>query len=184
MVCEKVRIRLEDIPEYGLELELSDASLGAFCPSAAIMPKEDIVVSHDISGRLHLTRDEDKILVTGSVQSVVCLPCSRCLVKHEIKLTTDVDLSLKVTKAESIEDEAQLEDNEIPVRGPEIELSDIIFQEILLDIPMKPLCRDDCPGICPGCGFATGSEQCTCDSGKQIDPRWLELRKIRDQIGS
>ena len=57
-------------------------------------------------------------------------------------------------------------------------------QEILLDIPMKPLCRDDCPGICPGCGFATGSEQCTCDSGKQIDPRWLELRKIRDQIGS
>ena len=179
-----MRIRLEDIPEYGLEIELTDASLGAFAPSAAILPKDDIVVNRDITGSLHLTRDEDTILMTGSVQSVVCLPCSRCLVNHEIKLTTDIDLALKVTKAESIEDEAQLEDNEIPVRGPEIELSDIIFQEILLDIPMKPLCREDCPGICPSCGFARGSDQCKCDSGKQVDPRWQELKKIRDQIGS
>ncbi len=182
--CKKVRIRLEDIPEYGLEIELPNASTGAFAPSAASMPKDDIVVNRDISGRLLLRRDEDEILMTGSVQSVVCLPCSRCLARHEIKLSTEIDLALKVTKADSIEDEAELEDNEIPVRGPEIELSDIIFQEILLDIPMKPLCREDCPGICPSCGSAQGSEPCKCDSGNQIDPRWIGLKKIRDQIGS
>lgn len=182
--CRTVRIRLEDIPEYGFEIEFPNSSLGAFSPGPAIRPKDDIVINPDVSGKLFFARDEDDILMTGLVHSVVCLPCSRCLEKHEIKLTTEIDLALKVTKADSIEDEAELEDNEIPVRGPEIELSDIIFQEILLDIPMKPLCREDCPGICPSCGSVKESEQCKCDSETQIDPRWTGLKKLRDEIGS
>lgn len=181
---KKVKIRLEDIPEYGLELEIPNASLGPFAPSAAIRPKDDIFIEPDINGSLRLSRDNDEILMSGSVHAVARLKCSRCLADYKIELSTEIDLVLKVTGLQSIEKEAELEDNEIPVQGPEIELSDIIFQEILLDVPMKPLCSEECPGLCPTCGAVLGSEQCKCGSDDRTDPRWLGLKKIKDQITS
>ncbi len=177
-----MKIRLEDIPQHGIEIRLPNDSLGAIVPRASMKTEHDFTIGPDVSGTLFLTRDDDEILMSGSVQSRARLKCSRCLTDYDYDLNTEINLVLKVSSATSLEEEAELKDNEIAVQGPEIELGDIIFQEIVLDIPMKPLCSEDCPGLCPTCGAVRGSEQCKCDQDHQIDPRWLGLKKIKDQV--
>jgi uncharacterized protein len=179
---DAVKIRLEDIPEYGLDIELPDSSLGPVDTGAYFNPGEDISVNPDISGKLIMTRDNDEIILSGVVNSTARLRCSRCLAQYETGLQTDVSLVLKVTSPASLDDEAELDENEIPIHGSEIDLGAILLQEIILDVPMKPLCDINCPGLCPQCGHPKGSPQCRCGTGDGVDPRWMELMKIRDRI--
>lgn len=179
---DAVKIRLEDIPEYGLEIELPDSSLGPVDTGAFFNSGEDISVNPDISGKLFMTRDNDEIILSGVVNSTARLKCSRCLAEYETGLETDISLVLKVANPASLDDEAELDENEIPVHGSEIDLGAILLQEIILDVPMKPLCDENCPGLCPQCGRLKGSPQCLCGAGNAVDPRWVELMKIRDKI--
>ena len=58
-----------------------------------------------------------------------------------------------------------------------LDLSEAVRQYALVVIPMKPVCREDCAGLCPGCGCNLNREQCNCPS-QPADPRWLELTKL------
>jgi uncharacterized protein len=61
--------------------------------------------------------------------------------------------------------------------GREIDLSEAVRQYILLAMPMKPLCREDCAGLCPRCGCNRNIDSCDCsDSG--VDPRFAVLAKF------
>jgi uncharacterized protein len=62
--------------------------------------------------------------------------------------------------------------------GSGIELVDVIREQILLWLPMHPVCRDDCQGICPVCGQNRNSQPCRCHE-EAVDDRWLALKKLR-----
>lgn len=179
-----VKVRLDDIPDFGLEINLPDSSFGALdCHSTAGFG-EDVTVKPEMSGKLLLTRQEDEILVSGTLNASVRLDCSRCLASYETEISTEIDLVLKVVSATTFDQEAELEDNEIAVHGSEIDLGSILCQEMALDIPMKPLCNEDCPGLCPTCGNVRGSDRCKCGSDKEVDPRWQGLKQIKDKISA
>ncbi|RMG61535.1 MAG: DUF177 domain-containing protein, partial [Calditrichaeota bacterium] len=59
----------------------------------------------------------------------------------------------------------------------EIDLSDQLKEYLILAVPMKMLCKEDCRGICPGCGADLNSEACRCGE-PPIDPRWEKLRQL------
>ncbi|MGD9818242.1 MAG: DUF177 domain-containing protein [Desulfomonilaceae bacterium] len=176
-----MKIRLEDIPENGLDLKLPNSSLGHFNPDILSERDDEISFGPDLVGMLHMARDEDAILLSGNVKAVARLRCSRCLKEYLTDVETELDLVLKVTGS-SLDEEAELEDNEIPISGPEIDLGQILSQELILELPMKPLCDTHCPGLCPRCGQIKGSEQCKCGAQDEIDPRWADLLKIKDKI--
>ncbi len=177
-----MKIRLEDIPDYGMEIELPNKSLGPLYTDTDFCPDNDVFVDPNVSGKLFITRDDDEIILSGVVSALARLKCSRCLASYETDLNTEISLVLKVLSPSSLEEEAELEDNEIPIRGTEIDLGAILLQEIVLDVPMKPLCDEKCPGLCPTCGNVRGSDQCHCESADEIDPRWSGLSKIKDRI--
>jgi len=64
------------------------------------------------------------------------------------------------------------------VEGPVLETDPILVEQLQLNIPMKPLCRPDCPGLCPRCGadLNLGSCECTAPTG---DSRWAALSVLR-----
>lgn len=133
-----------------------------------------------VQGKVSLMRTGRGILVKGTLHAEVETSCSRCLnlfncplmfeVEEEYYPTNDVNTGTPL----SAPDEPggfTIDENHI------LDLTEAIHQYALLEIPMKPICRDDCVGLCPTCGQDLNSGACTCPS-REIDPRWSKLKEL------
>ncbi|RKY90006.1 hypothetical protein DRQ09_00060 [candidate division KSB1 bacterium] len=102
--------------------------------------------------------------------------CDRCLVRFK----KDIRSSLFViySKEHYIQEESRDNFYIIPDDEDEVDLSKDIRDEILLTLPIKLLCDEDCKGICAGCGADLNVEECRCRKDV-IDPRWDVLKKIK-----
>jgi uncharacterized protein len=122
---------------------------------------------------LHIERSGDYILVNGEVSTKVQLECSRCLDAIEILISAPIESTL--TSAEFIENkeskELKGEDLDlVTYEGDEFSVDDIVAEPILLMLPLKPLCREECKGLCPQCGKNRNREACTCGSTVADNP--------------
>jgi len=66
-----------------------------------------------------------------------------------------------------------------PLAGDELDLEPLARDAVLLDLPLAPLCREDCAGLCPTCGANRNTESCDCTPA--ADPRWAALDTLRDE---
>jgi len=135
---------------------------------------------HLVQGEVRLMRTDRSILVEGTVHTEVEVACSRCLspfscaltfhIEEEYFPTVDVVSGASLT----VPDEPgcfTIDEQHI------LDLSEAVRQCALIAIPMKPLCREDCAGLCSRCGRNFNQERCDCPS-QPVDPRWLELTKV------
>jgi uncharacterized protein len=111
------------------------------------------------------------------------LECSRCLTAYPFASEEDFSLLLYPRPA-SLPDVRGLAPEDLDVSyydGEDLDVEPIAEERVQMAIPMKPLCRDDCAGLCPRCGqdWNRGRCDCTADEG---DPRWAALRTVRDAI--
>ena len=133
-----------------------------------------------VQGEVKLVRTDRSILVKGSLHTEVEVSCSRCLnlfnyslrteIEEEYFPTTDVNTGASLAAP----DEPgcfTIDENHI------LDLSEAMRQYSLLAIPMKPLCRENCAGICPTCGQDLNQGACHCPA-KRADPRWSKLREL------
>jgi uncharacterized protein len=114
-----------------------------------------------LDGELYLTGDI--IELEGNIITEVSLPCSRCLVsfKHSVDIQIHERFS---TNTENKDD-----DEVIFVDGDTIDITNVIKNNILLFLPIKKLCRDDCKGLCQYCGTNLNTTNCNC-MNKDVDP--------------
>lgn len=175
-----MKVRLDDIPGGGLEVVLSGdedilSSTGEIMESIP-----EVLVDPRIQGCLKLSESLEGVILTGVARATATLKCSRCLSEFSKELTVDLDFVInrigQEAKPEDLISEAKA--NEIFVQGPELNLGELVLQELLLELPMKPLCRDECPGLCSRCGGIRGSLQCRCSEETAVDPRWAKLTKL------
>ncbi|MFZ0389424.1 MAG: DUF177 domain-containing protein [Calditrichia bacterium] len=103
--------------------------------------------------------------------------CDRCLTEFEkeIKDRFTVLFHLGQDDFETDEDDVVL----LPPEQKEIDLSPFLLENLILSVPMKTVCREDCKGLCSGCGVDLNKESCTCDV-EEFDPRWDKLREIKN----
>jgi uncharacterized protein len=142
---------------------------------------DDLALARPAAARFRLTRTNRGLLVDGDVQATLRETCSRCLRPIEVELDTEfeeealqtVDLATGAPLDHADEPEvARLTGHH------EIELEPFVREAILLATPIAPLCRADCPGLCPECGEELGSGP--HDHGESsIDPRLEALRSFR-----
>jgi uncharacterized protein len=117
------------------------------------------------------------VLVTGHVSGSTALQCARCLI--EFPSTVDVDVcELYVAPGHG----APADDDTYRVQGTEIHLEAMLRDAITLAIPLQPLCREDCKGICASCGADLNSATCTCVED-DTDPRWAPLENLKQRLG-
>jgi uncharacterized protein len=77
------------------------------------------------------------------------------------------------------EEGADLDDEAYPLAGDVLDLEPLARDAVLLDLPLAPLCAEDCLGLCPQCGINRNEETCSCE--EPADPRWSALDSLRDQ---
>ena len=70
------------------------------------------------------------------------------------------------------------DDEAYPLAGDELDLEPLARDAVLLELPLAPLCTEDCQGLCPTCGANRNTESCDC--APPADPRWAALDVLRD----
>ena len=179
-----MKIRFEDIPTDGLQLNFSgDEDILPESLCGPVVPGGP-QIGRRITGRLDIALEGKKVLVTGSLSGRLRLQCARCLADFFADTNIEVDLGVfSGDPADELKVSAEeLDDNAVIVEGSELDTDEIIAQEFLLAAPMKPLCDENCPGLCPRCGQLKGSPACTCGAEKATDPRWAVLARLKDEI--
>ena len=109
-------------------------------------------------------------MVSGVYQATLQLTCSRCLSSFELPLTGEINALFGASALADAEGELAVHS----FSGDNIELDDLLLSEISFALPMQPLCREDCRGLCPECGTNLNHDACSCVK-ETIDPRWAKL---------
>jgi uncharacterized protein len=133
-----------------------------------------------LQGRVNLTRTDRGILVEGVLHTEVELTCSRCLELFRcpltLKITEEYFPTVDVVSGTPLAIPDELGSFTID-ENHELDLTEAVHQYALLAVPMKPLCRQDCAGLCPVCGQNLNLGECQC-LPQEADPRWAKLRRI------
>ena len=141
------------------------------------------------SAQLRLLRQGDRVRARGTYRAGVMLACSRCLEPASFELEGELDWQfLPETEAgetgagaRGMAEELHLNEEELEAvfyREGKIDLGSALRDELALGLPMAPLCRPDCAGLCPDCGRPKGDAGCDC-SREEMDPRWAALAKLK-----
>ena len=110
------------------------------------------------------------VVASGTVTAPWSGPCRRCL--------ADTEGTIRARVRELFEDDHDPEQT-YPLRGDLLDLEPLARDTVLLELPLAPLCRDDCAGICPTCGADRNVAPCRCSSTVP-DPRWAALDALGD----
>lgn len=129
----------------------------------------------DVTLDLRLESVSEGVLVSGGVRAPVEGECGRCL--RAIADTMDVDIQELFAYEHSTTDETTEEDEIGRLRGDLIDLEPAVRDAVVLALPVNPLCREDCPGLCPECG-AYWDDLPADHSHQEIDQRWAALSKL------
>ncbi len=122
-------------------------------------------------------------LVDGGIQYEQTLHCDRCLAAFVVAVEDRVTMvAVEQTAETDLPEDLELQADDLDVvalEGDSIDTDPLVHQQMMLNVPMKPLCRDDCQGLCPSCGTPR-REGCDCE--EESDPRWSALAGLRDQL--
>jgi uncharacterized protein len=133
---------------------------------------------------VRLSKSGPDVVVQGHIKADVKIPCARCLEPSSVPVETDLTALLVPASALKIQDgEHELSAEEadvVPYDGETVVLDDLVRDEILLAIPMIPLCSEDCPGMSPG-PRNTGREQAGSFE-PPVDPRLEPLRRLQSKL--
>ena len=162
-------ITVSEIPEEGLQIEGADCLPEPFAdPSWRL---EQLALS--------VQKDGDVVFVTGTLAARIPVACSRCLEPTQLTVSPAVDMRFVPSPAGRTEEhELGTDELETDVYAhDEIDVRALVQGETELGLPMKPLCRPDCRGLCPVCGANRNAVACACGDAS-ADPRWAPLRAL------
>jgi uncharacterized protein len=153
----------------------------------------DIRQSGDISiaGRAQLVREHhgkheliNDIRVAGDFSTRVEMACARCLERVAREVGKKFDLLYRPQGSDGGREELSVTAAEAEVsyyQGEGLLLEDVLREQILLALPLRVVCKEECKGLCPHCGKNLNFEQCSCAEPLE-DPRWSALKEIREKL--
>jgi uncharacterized protein len=130
---------------------------------------------------LRLEAVMEGVLVSGTVTAPVEGECARCLRPVADEVLVDLQ-ELYVYEDLPVADE-DTEEAAGRLDGDLIDLEPVVRDAVVLELPLSPLCREDCPGLCPVCG-ARWDDLPADHLHEQRDPRWDALRKLSDELSN
>ena len=148
------------------------------------LDEEAARVVSDAKVRGGATRKGEQVRLRGTIRTEVELLCDRCAAPEHAPLEVEFDTSyipqeVEATKAENVE--LQAEDLILSAyEGDAVDLDELVREQILLALPSRHLCREDCKGLCQKCGADLNRNQCSCEQG-EVDPRWAALADIKNR---
>jgi uncharacterized protein len=147
------------------------------------LPAQDFRVTRPVDLQAEVRKDAQKVRLVGRLKTTIEVACSRCLEPFAIPVDAAFDLLFLPASDNTGEAESEIDDEDVGVsfyRDNVIDLGEVIREQLYLALPMKPLCQEDCQGLCPVCGINRNRERCSCDA-RWVDPRLEALRRFKAQ---
>jgi uncharacterized protein len=122
-----------------------------------------------------------EIRLQGHLRTGVEVSCARCLEPLRVPVDKEFDLYYRPIQTIAREEEVEIDEAELEIgfyHGNGLLLEDALKEQILLELPMKSLCRADCRGLCPQCGQNRNLAACECQPPPR-DDRWTALAQFR-----
>jgi uncharacterized protein len=155
-----------------------------FEPGTLGHPEDDFRVVSPVALEAEVRKDAEKVRLVGRVEGTMELACSRCVEPFEVPVSTSFDLLFLPAGAQvSANEDRELGEEDTGVsfyHRDVLDLGEVIREQFYLALPMKPLCREDCAGLCPVCGINKNREACSCES-TWVDPRMEPLRRLKSE---
>jgi uncharacterized protein len=130
--------------------------------------------------RMTVHKDRDRYRLAGTVRTEIELGCSRCLEAYRLAVDAPFDVRYLPQSENTGDEEREVEDDDLSAayyRDDAIDLVQLIEEQLYLALPMKPLCRADCKGLCPQCGTNLNAASCDCNV-RWEDPRMAALKTL------
>jgi uncharacterized protein len=141
--------------------------------------QENFAVVAPVTLSLDVHKDKDHFRLEGRVETMLELPCSRCLEPFRWPVNAIFDLRYQPRQT-SPASEREIEEDDFSTafyENDEIDLVQMMREQFYLSLPMKPLCRPDCQGLCPQCGTNLNRGTCDCKRTWE-DPRFAALKSL------
>ena len=137
-------------------------------------------LSSPVSGRLKIffSRDNYDTLIIGEIKYILNMTCSRCLEKFNQKFNVWIRAFFIHGKERVKIKEKKLFEKELDTfyyKNNEINLDRLIIDSIIVNVPIKPLCKSECKGLCPVCGKNLNEGQCDCTIDAKVDSPFAKL---------
>jgi len=148
-----------------------------------VLPTDQSIcrIAAPVALNVAIRKDRMQFRLVGRVRTAIALTCSRCLEEFELDVDESFDL-LYLPRAEpGPAEERAVEDDDLSTAFYEdhvIDLGQLMQEQCYLAVPMKPLCQDDCRGLCSECGANLNTASCRCQP-TWTDPRLAVLDKLR-----
>lgn len=166
-------VERSQIPPEGLDLEVREEPLweGVEGLWLSLAP---------IQAALHLEREVNGILASGTFSTTAVVLCSRCSEPVSIPLSDSFAISYTEAGEALRDEQAELSAAEMDVdtmQDDRLDVTKLLRENVLLNLPLQPLCRSDCRGLCPHCGANLNESPCRCRV-QEGDPRLLPLQQL------
>lgn len=129
----------------------------------------DDVISGEFTANGIVTNHSGVVLLKGEIKPNLLVRCARC--GKEFSYSEPISLEAKITDKLANEDEEEF----ILLTDFALDVEELVRSALILEMPSRFLCREDCKGLCPKCGTDLNSNQCSCDLSDR-DPRWDVLK--------
>ena len=144
---------------------------------------KSIELREPVQTDLRISVLDERVQVKGILKAGLILTCCRCTCRFHRDTEKDFAVEYWPDKTEE-ESEIELDYDDLDVGfywGDKLDLNEVILEQVLIDVPMNPICKDDCMGLCEKCGADHNFGGCTCLEDKG-DPRLEALKELKDRI--
>src|SRR4051812_6814294 len=132
----------------------------------------------EVSGRMN--RSGHEVRLRGKINTTAEVDCDRCLKSVSVPVETEFDVTYVPAEDYTSSDAAELQETDLSLSvfdGETIDIDELVREQVLLALPARALCGEECQGLCPVCGADRNVQPCDCQS-KEIDPRWAALKAV------
>ncbi len=134
----------------------------------------------EIKGRA--SRDREQVRLRGQLKAAVEVACDRCLQAVTVPVEADFDVAYLPADTQPASEATGLQAEELSFsvyEGEAIDTDELAREQILLALPVRQLCREECRGLCPTCGADLNAQTCSCRT-EETDPRWDALKSFKN----
>jgi uncharacterized protein len=169
-----------------IELEKLEDGKGRFAkayqPEELDLVDERITLNAPVDVGGSVRRSGAEVVVNGRLSSRISVECDRCLKAVELPISAEFSVDYITSTDYESSQAAELTAVDLDVSvfdGATIDIDELVKEQILLSVPDRTLCREDCKGICSICGADLNAGACNCEQ-IEIDPRWEALKKLKN----
>ncbi len=162
----EAKVSIKDIPPEGLTLSYEDMP-------GLLMDQTECSANGPIKANVTIRNKGKKIELYGSIEASLRLRCHRCLNYYINQIIERFHYIFMESPKWHKDEDIQLDKEDIEISyytDDYIDLSGIFREQILLQLPMRQLCTEDCKGLCPGCGADLNTESCRCQRAPNKGP--------------